>query len=118
MSNSLKIILQDNHLAAWNERNREQRDQLLSTIYADSIEMHDAGLTVKGRKAISDFIGKLHAEDDKFYFSALSPIEFIHNGGRFFGKIQTKEGILNSMDFFVVENDKVVTIYAFLSPAS
>ena len=80
--------------------------------------MYDKEFILNGLEEVSDFIGKLHAEDDRFFFSALSPIEFIHNGGRFYGKIQTREGVLNSMDFFVVENDKVVTIYAFLSPGS
>lgn len=109
--------LQDIHVAAWNEKDREKRDSLLRRIYAEDIKMYDASFILDGLKAVSDFIGKLIAEDPKYNFSAAKAIEPLQNGARFFGHIQTSGGMLNSMDFFLLEEHKVKHLYAFMEPA-
>ena len=52
-----------------------------------------------------------------FNFSAAKPIEALQNSARFFGHIRTSGGMLNSMDFFLIENGKVQHLYAFMEPA-
>lgn len=94
------------------------RDELLKKIYAEDIKMYDTEFVFDGLRAVSDFIGKLIAEDPVFKFSAAKPIESIQNGARLFGHIQTGIGLLNSMDFFLIENDKVKQLYAFIEPAN
>ncbi|WP_200942715.1 nuclear transport factor 2 family protein [Dyadobacter sp. Leaf189] len=101
-------ILQENHVAAWNERDREKRDILLKTIYADDIKMYDQDTVFQSLAEVSDFIGKLYAQDPDFLFSAAQPMNFTQNGARLYGHIGTKEkpDIMQSMDFFIIENGK------------
>ena len=106
--------LQELHVAAWNEKDETKRIELLEKIYANDIKMYDKDLSLDGLKAVSDFIGKLITEDPAFKFSAAKPLEPLQNGARLFGHIQTSGGMLNSMDFFLVENEKVKCLYAFL----
>lgn len=109
--------LQEIHVLAWNEKDADKRAEMLGQIYADDIKMYDKDFVLDGLKAISDFIGKLISEDPKFNFSAAKPIESLQNSARFYGHIQTNGGLLNSMDFFIVENGKVKHLYAFMEPA-
>lgn len=107
----------DTHIKGWNERDRAKRDALLSKIYATDLKMYDENSVFDGLKAISDFIGQLQKQDPSFEFSSDNPMEAVQNGIRFFGKIRTGQGMLNSMDFFIVEDGKAVQLYAFLAPA-
>ncbi|EHQ26717.1 hypothetical protein [Mucilaginibacter paludis] len=117
MANKLFSELQEIHVAAWNEKDGAKRDELLKKIYSDDIKMYDKEFILDGLKAVSDFIGKLIAEDPAFNFSAAKPIEELQNSARLFGHIQTSGGMLNSMDFFLIENEKVKHLYAFMAPA-
>lgn len=108
--------LQNVHVAAWNEKDRVKRDGLLKTIYADDVKMYDKDFILLGIEEISDFIEKLQKDAD-FQFSAAKPIEFVQNGLRFYGHIRTGKGMLNSMDFFIIENNKVLHLYAFMDVA-
>ena len=107
--------LQKVHVAAWNERDRSKRDELLKSIYAEDIKMYDREFILNGTAEISDFIGKLQA-DPQFLFSAAGDIEELQNSARLYGHIRTSEGMLNSMDFFILENSKAKHYYAFMSP--
>jgi len=109
--------LQETHLAVWNERDRTRRDELIKTIYAADIVMTDPELTFRGTKAISDFIDQLHAQDPQFNFSPKGPMENTQNGVRLFWNISTKAGLMTGMDFFLLENDKVVLLYVFMDAA-
>ena len=80
--------------------------------------MYDKDFTFDGLRAVSDFIGKLINEDPAYKFSAAKLIEPLQNSARLFGNIQTGGGLLNSMDFFLIENDKVKELYAFIEPAN
>lgn len=117
MTTELFAALQEIHVAAWNEKDSEKRDTLLRKIYAEDIKMYDANFIFDGLKGVSDFIGKLIAEDPKFSFAAAKPIEPLQNSARLFGHINTGGGMLNSMDFFIIEDGKVKHLYAFLEPA-
>jgi len=116
MNKELFKQLQEIHVAAWNEKDVIKRDEMLKKIYADDIKMYDKEFTFDGLKAVSDFIGELMVEDPAFRFSAAKPIEPLQNSARLFGHIQTGGGLLNSMDFFLIENDKVKELYAFIEP--
>jgi len=107
--------LQKAHLAAWNEKDRAKRDALLNSIYAEDIAMYDKEFILNGTAEISDFIQKLQA-DPKFLFSAAADIEELQNSARLYGHIRTSEGMLKSMDFFIMENGKARHYYAFMSP--
>ncbi|MCO6148657.1 nuclear transport factor 2 family protein [Flavobacterium sp. NRK1] len=107
--------LQQAHLAAWNEKDRVKRDELLKSIYADDIKMYDKNFILNGTTEISDFIQKLQA-DPKFFFSSTDDIEDLQDSARLFGQIITSEGTLKSMDFFILENGKAKHYYAFMSP--
>ncbi|MBE9463827.1 nuclear transport factor 2 family protein [Dyadobacter subterraneus] len=111
---------QENHVAAWNERNREKRDKLLKTIYAEDIKMYDPNSIIQSLAEVSDFIGMLQVQDPDFYFSVAKTIDSTQNGARLYGNIGTKEkpDIMNSMDFFLIENDKATHLYVFMEPAS
>lgn len=117
MNEKLFSQLQDIHVLAWNEKNAIRRAEMLSKIYADDIKMYDKDFILDGLKSVSDFIEKLIKEDPKFNFSAAKPMEVLQNSARFYGHIQTSGGLLNSMDFFIVENGKVKHLYAFMEPA-
>jgi hypothetical protein len=117
MDNKLFTELQATHVAAWNEKDVTRRYELLTSIYADDIRMYDKEMTLEGLKAVSDFIGKLIAEDPAFKFSAVKPIDPLQHTARLYGQIETSGGMLNSMDFFVIANGKVAQLYAFLEPA-
>ena len=110
---------QENHVAAWNERDREKRDNLLKTIYAEDIKMYDPNSVIQSLTEVSDFIGMLQTQDPDFYFSAAKPIDSTQNGARLYGHIGTKEkpDIMNSMDFFVIENGKAAHLYVFMEPS-
>lgn len=110
--------LQETHVAAWNEKDVTKRDEMLREIYAEDIKMYDKDFTFDGLRAVSDFIGKLMAEDPSFKFSAAKPIEPLQNSARLFGHIRTGGGLLNSMDFFLIEDDKVKHLYAFIEPGN
>jgi hypothetical protein len=116
MDTELIKNLQDVHVAAWNEKDRDKRDDMLKTIYSDDVKMYDKDFTLSGITEVSDFIEKLQKDSD-FLFSAAKPIENIQNGARLYGHIQTGEGMLHSMDFFVLENNKVIHLYAFMDMA-
>ena len=109
--------LQELHVAAWNEKNETRREELLKQIYADDIKMYDQAFILQDLKEVSAFIGKLLAEDPMFNFSAARNLETLQNGARLYGHIRTSQGLLNSMDFFVIENGKVQHLYAFMEPA-
>lgn len=106
----------ENHINGWNERDRSKRDAILSKIYAQDIKMYDENSIYDGLKAISDFVGILHAQDPDFHFYSDNAFEPNQDSLRFFGKIRTAQGILDSMDFFLLKNDKAVHLYAFLAP--
>ena len=110
--------LQDIHVAAWNEKDNTTRYELLRRIYADDIRMYDKDNTFDGLKSVSDFIGKLIAEDSLYHFTAVKTIEPLQNSARLFGQITTSGPLLKSMDFFLIENDKVKQLYAFLEPVN
>ena len=111
--------LQENHVAAWNERDREKRDSLLRTVYAEDIKMYDPDFILQNLDEVSDFIGKLHSQDPDFYFSAAKPMDSTQNGARLYGHIGTKQkpDIMNSMDFFIIENGKAAHLYVIMEPA-
>ena len=111
---------QENHVAAWNERDREKRDNLLKKIYAEDIKMYDPNSIIQSLEQVSDFIGMLQTQDPDFYFSVAKPIEATQNGARLYGHIGTKEKpeIMNSMDFFIIENGKAAHLYVFMEPAA
>jgi hypothetical protein len=109
--------LQEIHVTAWNEKDAIKRDELLKKIYADDVKMYDKEFILDGLKAVSDFIGKLMAQDPAFNFSAARPIEPLQDSARLFGHIQTSGGMLNSMDFFLLQHGKVKHLYAFMEPA-
>jgi len=108
--------LQKIHVIAWNEKDATKRKELLEEIYAHDIKMYDKDFILEGLDAVSEFIGKLIEGDPAFSFEAAQPIEPLQNSARLFGKIQTSEEILRSMDFFLIENDKVKDLYAFMEP--
>ncbi|WP_040005671.1 nuclear transport factor 2 family protein [Fibrisoma limi] len=114
MDAQLIQTLQATHIAAWNEKDRTKRATLLQSIYADTITMYDKELVLHGIEAVSDFIEKLQREDPAFQFSAAKPIESVQNGVRLYGHIDTAQGRLNSMDFFVMDEGKVLHLYAFI----
>jgi hypothetical protein len=110
--------LQRLHVIAWNEKDATKRIELLKIIYADDIKMYDKDSILEGLEAVSDFIGKLIAQDPTYHFAAAKPIEPLQDSARLYGNIKTSGGLLNSMDFFLVEHGKVKHLYAFLDPAS
>ena len=111
--------LQANHVAAWNERDRTRRDELLNTIYAEQIKMYDPNFILQNLTEVSDFIGKLHSRDPEFLFSAARPMEFTQNGVRLYGHLGTRQNPqqLNSMDFFIIEGGKATHLYVFIDKA-
>lgn len=112
--------LQENHVAAWNERDREKRDSLLRTVYAEDIKMYDPNSILQSLAEVSDFIGMLHKQDPEFYFSAAKPIDFTQNGARLYGHIGTRQkpDMMSSMDFFIIENGKATHLYVIIEPAA
>lgn len=118
MENEIFKVLQETHVAAWNEKDTKKREALLREIYAEDIKMYDSEAAYSGIQAVSDFIGKLLHDDPLFNFSALTPLEALHNGARLYGQIRTAGGMLHSMDFFLVEDGKVKQLFAFLQPAT
>lgn len=118
MDITLFTEIQRLHLIAWNEKDATKRNELLKIIYAEDIKMYDKDFILDGLMAVSDFIGKLIAEDPAYHFAAAKPIEPLQDSARFYGNIQTSGGLLNSMDFFLIEDGKVKHLYAFLDPAS
>jgi hypothetical protein len=109
--------LQEIHEIAWNEKDAIKRHELLQKIYADDVKMYDKDFVFEGLNTVSDFIGKLMAADPAFSFAVAKPIELLQNSARLYGHIQTSGGMLNSMDFFLLENGKVKHLYAFMEPA-
>lgn len=108
--------LEENHVAAWNERDREKRDALLKTIYAEDIKMYDPNSIFQSLAQVSDLIGTLHTQDPDFHFSAAKPIDVTQNGVRLYGHIGTKQkpDIMSSMDFFIIENGKAAHLYVIM----
>ena len=109
-------LLQNTHVAAWNEKDAGKRNELLKKIYTDDIKMYDRDFVLDGLQAVSDFIGKLISEDKAYTFSAAKTIEPLQNSARLFGRITTSNVTLRSMDFFLLENGKVKHLYAFMEP--
>jgi hypothetical protein len=105
--------LQETHIAAWNEKDRAKRDSLIATIYADDMKMYDKDFVLHGSSEVSGFIDKVLA-DPKFDFTVTKPLELTQNGARLFWHIQTSEGVLTGMDFFIIENKKVTQLYVFM----
>ena len=112
--------LQENHLAAWNERDHDKRYNLLKVVYAEDIKMYDPNFILQNLEEVSDFIGKLHTQDPDFCFSAAKPIDFTQNGVRLYGHIGTKQkpDMMSSMDFFIIENGKATHLYVFVEPTA
>ena len=108
--------LQESHLSVWNERDRTKRDELIKTIYAEDIKMCDKDFIFHGIKEISDFIDKLHTQDPQFHFSPARDMEASQNGIRLFWNIRMGQepGLMTGMDFFLVEEGKVVLLYVFM----
>lgn len=104
---------QQTHLAIWNEKDRQKRDQQIAVLYSEEIRMYDKDFILQGRKAVSDFIDKVQT-DTKFNFEPTHPMELTQNGARLFWNIQTTQGVLNGMDFFIIEEGKVAHLYVFM----
>lgn len=107
---------QQTHLAIWNEKDRQKRDQLIAMLYSEEIRMYDKDFILQGRKAVSDFIDKVQT-DIEFNFKPTQPMELTQNGARLFWNIQTSQGVLNGMDFFIIEAGKVAHLYVFMKMA-
>ena len=116
MDNTKLTQLQNLHVTAWNEKDPSARIGLLEQIYAPDIKMYDKDFILEGIAAVSDFIGKI-SQDPAFDFAAAGPIESVQDSARLNGTIQTSGGLLNSMDFFLLEDGKVKHYYAFMTPA-
>ena len=106
--------LQENHIALWNEKDPASREELVKTIYSDNIKMYDKDFILTGSSEVLGFIGKLLADDPRFYFSAVKPMQITQNGVRLFWNIRTSGADLTGMDFFVIGNDKVQHLYVFM----
>lgn len=109
--------LQDVHVTAWNEKDAAKRTELLESIYSADIKLYDKDFIIEGLKSVSDFIGKLISEDPAYHFAAAKPMELVQDGARFYGHINTGARMLNSMDFFLIEDGKVKDLYVFMEPA-
>jgi hypothetical protein len=116
MDINLFTELQNIHVTAWNEKDAAKRNELLALIYAEEVKMYDKDFILKGLESVSGFIGKLIAEDPAYHFAAAKPIEPLQDSARFYGHINTSGGLLNSMDFFLLEEGKVKHLYAFMEP--
>lgn len=110
-------VFKNNHVDGWNERDRAKRDALLGEIYTQDIKMYDENSVFDGLNAISDFIGQLHLQDPDFLFFSDKPMDSVQNSIRFFGQIRTGQGLLNSMDFFLLKDGKAAHLYAYMVPA-
>ncbi|RYG00863.1 MAG: nuclear transport factor 2 family protein [Chitinophagaceae bacterium] len=104
------------HIDGWNEKDRLKRDELLGNIYAPDIVMYDDTAVFSGLTAISDFIGSLREQDPDFQFFSDKPMESVQNSIRFYGHIRTTQGMLNSMDFFILKDGKAIQLYAYMAP--
>ncbi len=107
---------QETNIAAWNEKDKTVREDLLENIYASDMIMYDAQNVFYGRQAIADFIGKLLTDDPAFIFSGVGSIEPVQNAARLIGQIRTSQMVFNSMDFFIFNNNKVQQLYVFMEP--
>jgi hypothetical protein len=116
MTHELIRNLQQKHVAAWNEKDPASRLALLTEIYDARIRMHDKDFTLTGIGAISDFIGKLIADDPNYSFAAAKDMDFTQNGARLYGKIVVgpKPDTFRSMDFFILDGSKVIELYVFM----
>ncbi len=114
MDTEFITILEQTHLAIWNERDRTQRDGMISKIYANEIKMYDPAFILNGVNEVSDFIDKVQA-DPAFDFKATQPIERVQNSMRLYWTIATEKGPLTGMDFFIVENEKITDLYVFIA---
>lgn len=106
--------LEENHVALWNEKDADRREELIKTIYSDDIKMYDKDFILTGRSEVLAFIGKLLTEDPNFYFSVAKPMQATQNGARLFWNIRTSGPELTGMDFFITENEKVQHLYVFM----
>ena len=79
--------------------------------------MYDKDFIPQGLKSVFGFIGKLIADESANKFAAVKPIESLQNSAIFYGHIKTSGGLINSMDFFLLENGKVKHLYAFMESA-
>lgn len=113
MNDQLLNEIQATHIAIWNERSRPKRDELTSTLYSENIKMYDPGFTLTGVKDVSDFIDKVQS-DAKFVFKATQPMDGTQNGLRLFWSIETSQGVLTGMDFFILDGGKVEHLYVFM----
>lgn len=113
MEKQLLSEFQEKHIKVWNEKDRSKRDALMQDIYADDILMYDKDFILKGRIEVSDFIDKV-LSDPAFHFSAGQDMDHTQDSARLYWDIQTSNGAIKGMDFFIFHDDKVKHLYVYM----
>ncbi|TDW46649.1 catechol 2,3-dioxygenase-like lactoylglutathione lyase family enzyme [Flavobacterium sp. 270] len=104
------------HLAIWNEKDLNKRDDLMKKVYAENIQMVDSHFIANGYKEINGFVDGLQKKSLKSRFSPVKAVDVNHNIARLYWQNgpAEKPDAVTGMDLFVFENGKAVKLYVFV----
>lgn len=75
--------IRESYLAAWNETDRDARDQILASDWAPSATYVDPLADAEGTAAISEVIGAVQSQYPGFVFTAVGDLDSHHDVARF-----------------------------------
>jgi len=109
-------LLINRHLQFWNQRDGAKRDKVYGEVYAENLAFVDHHFVANGRAEVTAFVNDLQKKNPSWSFRPAKPIVYHHNMVRLYWQFgpASKPDTVTGMDFFVVENGKVQTIYVIL----
>ncbi|MBB6107773.1 Catechol 2,3-dioxygenase [Mucilaginibacter lappiensis] len=107
----------EKHLEIWNAKESQQRTDAIKEVYNDQLVFVSPGFESVGNDKLNKFIDDLHANNAGYVFTHQRPIESHHNLARLFWSFgpPSHPDAITGMDLFIIENDRVQSLYVFLN---
>lgn len=117
MSNDLGLLMEENLMQVWNERNSSNRIKAIQRIYTTESSLYHVGHQTTGLDAINESVSNVLVNiPEAFSFFKLKPVIINNDIGRLiWGMGPSKESITaTGMDIAVFEDGKIKSLYVFL----
>ena len=117
MNSDLTLLMEENLIQVWSERNASNRMKSIKNIYTAESTLYHVGHQTTGYEAINESVTNILANmPEEFMFFKLKPVVINNNVGRLiWGMGPNKESIVaTGMDIAVFDGGKIKSLYVFL----
>jgi hypothetical protein len=117
MNTDLGLLMEQNLIEVWSERDASNRMKSIKSIYAAESTLYHVGHQTTGHEAINESVNNVLANvPEEFKFFKLKPVVINNNVGRLvWGMGPASDSIVaTGMDIAVFGDGKIKSLYVFL----